>query len=34
MVPFKVYAGEPHYFNVMARNEENYDQTFKLEIFD
>ena len=34
LVNVKVYAGLPHFFNVLARNEENFDQTYKVELFD
>lgn len=33
-VLIKVYAGMPTFFNVLARNDENYDQTYKVDIFD
>ena len=34
LVNIKVLAGLPHFFNVLARNDENRDMTFKVELFD
>lgn len=34
LIEIKVYAGMPVYFNAMARNEDNYDQTYKVELYD
>ena len=33
-VLINVYAGLPKFFNVLARNEDNFDQTYKVEVFD
>lgn len=30
----KVYAGQPHFFNLLARNEENTTNNYKIEIYD
>lgn len=34
MVEIQVYAGQPHFFNLMARNEENMTNNYKIEIYD